>query len=103
MYQDRLHERKDVALPSSIRRSEDAPPGADCEILDLSVGGAKLKLATAIPAETAVHLGLGNIGEFAVTLAWSRPPLAGIYFKDGPEVMNDVIIAVALYGTCGKI
>ena len=68
-----------------------------CEIIDLSAGGAKLKISKAGALTGEIALKIGELGPYRADIVWSRLPHIGVKFLDSPEVMAEVVMAVALY------
>ncbi len=94
----RHHARKGVSL-TGILRAGAAPgaPCAGCEILDLSVGGARIALAAPMDVPNAVVLEIGQFGSYAAEVAWADYPAFGLRFEESPDKMAEMITAVALH------
>ncbi len=98
MVQDaRQFERKPTKLSGHIRSVEDRDIDLECEIVELSAGGARIKVSNAGGLTGPVSLTIGKLGAYPATVIWSRPPLMGLQFQETPDVMAEVIMAVALY------
>jgi len=66
----------------------------DCDVIDISIGGAKLDLPSgsgALAPGTAVELELEDEIAFAGRIAWWREGQAGIEFADAPELVAEVL------------
>lgn len=66
----------------------------DCDVVDISAGGAKLCLAdaeVALAPGTAVELVVDEEIAFAGRIAWARDSQAGIEFADAPELVAEVL------------
>lgn len=97
MSENRRHDRKAVALAGKLRvEGADAAP-SDCEIVDLSPGGAKIKTGLDLDKNAVVYLQIEQMGEFGADIAWCRRPLAGLTFHASSEAMTEIVMAVAMY------
>ncbi len=56
--------------------------GVDCQILDISVGGAKVRLSEPVEPETQIRLKIEHIGEFSGRVAWRNGTTLGIEFHE---------------------
>jgi hypothetical protein len=54
----------------------------DCEILNISVGGAKVRLAEPVETDSEVRVRIDRVGEFAGRVAWRDGTTLGIEFHD---------------------
>ena len=70
----------------------------ECQIADLSPGGAKIIVKPSIAVGTSVELKIGELGPYKADAVWQRAPQTGLSFSDPPKVMAEVLMAVALYG-----
>jgi PilZ domain len=85
----RRHKRKPVLW--SARVESYAGP-ADCIILDLSLGGAKIKTsATPVPAHQKVTLVIDRFGALRAEVVWSRMGHMGLRFTDSPDHIAHVV------------
>ena len=78
----RRFRRKPVILAAKL---ETARGVFDCVALDLSLGGARLRIAAAIEVHERVTLALTKYGRFASKIAWRNEEEAGLQFSDLPE------------------
>lgn len=97
MLENRRHDRTGVALAGKLRVEGSEAATYDCEIIDLSPGGAKIRTDFRLDKNAAVHLQIEQMGEFGADVAWYRHPLAGLTFHAPTEVMTEVVMAVAMY------
>jgi len=75
----RKHPRKDVFWVGQIT----TPAGIhECRVLNLSPGGAKVKLWTFVWASQAVTLTLDSVGIFTGVVAWRRNGCIGLAIKE---------------------
>ncbi len=56
--------------------------GVDCQVLDISVGGAKVRLSEPVEPETQIRLKIENVGEFSGRVAWRNGATLGIEFHE---------------------
>jgi hypothetical protein len=54
----------------------------DCEILNISVGGAKVRLAEPVETKSEVRVRIDRVGEFSGRVAWCKGTTLGIEFHD---------------------
>ena len=65
---------------------------SECIILDLSLGGAKIKTTHApIPAHQVVTLVIDRFGALRAEVAWSRMGHMGLRFIDAPDHVAHVV------------
>ncbi len=94
----RQHARKGVSLTGVLRAGAAlGAPCVGCEILDLSVGGARVTLTAPMDVPIAVVLEIGQFGSYAADVAWADYPVFGLRFKESPDRMVEMITAVALH------
>lgn len=93
----RHFDRKSTEFSGLVSSPTDPNIDLTCEIIDLSAGGAKLKINKAGTLAGEIALKIGDLGPYRAYVVWSRPPQMGGRFLDSPEVMADVVMAVALY------
>lgn len=80
----RRHKRKPVLW--SARIETDMGP-CDCILLDLSLGGAKLRTALQAKARERVMLVVDRFGAINAEVAWCRSGQMGLRFRDLPETV----------------
>lgn len=97
MSENRRHDRKSVALAGKLRVEGSEAAASDCEIVDLSPGGARIRTGLHLDKNAVVYLGIEQMGEFGADVAWCRRPLAGLTFHASSEAMTEVVMAVAMY------
>lgn len=85
----RRHKRKTVLWSARVE-SRQGP--SDCFILDLSLGGAKIKTAGApVPAHQVVTLVIDRFGALRAEVVWSRMGHMGLRFIDAPDHIAHVV------------
>lgn len=88
----REHSRKPVLWAGHI---ETPSAVIDCIALDLSLGGAKLRLGAPLPQDEAVTLVVERIGSFRARVMWQAQEggvrSAGIRFTDPPELITRML------------
>lgn len=85
--QDRSDERQrfprhQVIVGAKLRDSQGT---VDCDVLDLSAGGAKVRASVPFPAGAEVRLDIAELHCFHATVAWSQGDYLGLEFHDEPE------------------
>lgn len=67
----------------------------DCEIVDLSVSGAGLRLETTAPQRKPLLLAIGDYGEFPGEVVWQHKGRAGFAFAWPLSRVEDILAAHA--------
>lgn len=78
----RRFRRKSVILACTL---ETARATAQCVALDLSLGGARVRVQERLEPLDQVTLVLPKFGRFPAQVVWRNPPEAGLQFSDPPE------------------
>src|SRR5579863_3208424 len=76
--ENRRADRKKVHWRATLETSEGR---VDCQIVDISPGGSKIRLAHVLGVDTPVTLVIGDIGEFHGSVAWEESGFAGLKFS----------------------
>jgi PilZ domain len=84
----RHHKRKPVLWAARVE-TRDGP--CECIILDLSLGGAKLRGATDVAADQAVTLVIDRFGALKAKVVWSRQNYMGLRFTDSPDQIAHIL------------
>jgi len=85
----RRHKRKTVLWSARVE-SRQGP--SECFILDLSLGGAKIKTVGAlVPAHQIVTLVIDRFGALRAEVVWSRMGHMGLRFTDAPDHIAHVV------------
>jgi hypothetical protein len=87
--EQRKFKRKPVLYGARLETSTGA---YDCITLDLSLGGAKLRLSAVvdIPKQPVV-LVLDRFGVLQAEIAWQRPGLIGLRFTEEPDYVVGIL------------
>lgn len=86
--EQRKYKRKPVLYGGRL----ETPNGAyDCITLDLSLGGAKLRLAKEVELKQPVVLVLDRFGVLQAEIAWQRPGLVGLRFTEDPDYVAGIL------------
>ncbi len=91
----RQHARKNVLFRTRVSVSGVA---VDCEILDISTGGARVNAPMAFERNTEVVLAVDQLGNFGAIVARSNNNEHGLKFNDDPERIGEAIMLIATYG-----
>lgn len=97
----RTHARRDVLLAGRLRRGEAWLP---CEVVNLSAGGAKLRVDAAARGGAGLAPGqeltleLAPCGLLPGVVAWVRPGELGLRFTGDPARLAEALIGLAVYG-----
>ncbi|HUZ74791.1 MAG TPA: PilZ domain-containing protein [Stellaceae bacterium] len=84
----RRHKRKPVLWAARVE-TRDGP--CECIILDLSLGGAKLRGNTAVAAKQVVTLVIDRFGALRAEVVWSRLNYLGLRFVDTPDQIAHIL------------
>jgi hypothetical protein len=57
----------------------------DCIAFDVSLGGAKLRVKSAVPLKLAGRLNLDRFGSLRAFVVWQRGDAVGLRFREPPE------------------
>ncbi len=68
-----------------------------CEVCNLSLGGAMVRVGKPLPQGRALTLSMEPFGKLAATAVWNRDDTSGIKFTDSAEVVGEVLAAMAIY------
>ncbi len=79
----RRHPRSAVIWPAVVSTPEGE---RKCTVLNLSVGGARIKVDDLSRADVAVQLRIVGVGRFPSRIAWQRNDSVGLEFALAPEV-----------------
>lgn len=80
--QRRQHRRKRVMWAAKVEIDERS---LDCGAFDVSLGGAKLRVKTAVPLKRAARLILDRFGSLRAIAVWQRGEAVGLRFLEPPE------------------
>ena len=97
----RRFDRSDLQLQAKLSQGE---ASYACHIVNISAGGAKLRLASdiSLSEDVDVDLELDRLGSFPATTVWHTNQQLGIQFSLAPEAMAEVIMGLAMYSSCQK-
>jgi hypothetical protein len=84
----RRHKRKPVLWAARVETRAGA---ADCIILDLSLGGAKLRGVAPVIAKQEVMLVIDRFGAIRAEVVWARSGHMGLRFTDKPEQIAHIL------------
>ncbi|MSO93413.1 MAG: PilZ domain-containing protein [Rhodospirillales bacterium] len=68
-----------------------------CEVSDISLGGAMIRLASPLKQGAEVTLNMDPYGKVVGTAVWNREGLSGIKFTDSAELVGEILAAMASY------
>lgn len=91
----RAHARKDVLVPGRLLCGGE---WRDCAIINVSAGGARLRVSGAYCQGAALCLEIAACGRFEGVAAWSRADELGISFSGDPAENALALIGLATYG-----
>ena len=92
----RKYERKSVICDAQILMDDQV---IACEIKDISAGGASALAAEKLDdARQTVTLSIRPFGDFTCDVAWKNGKRLGLRFHNDPEMMAEIVLAMAVYG-----
>jgi len=90
----RKHSRNSVLFKAKILFENQS---IDCEILDISAGGARVRGERQLEHGLSVILNLDPFGEIPCEIAWQKGINLGIKFQGNPEEVAEIVLAMAVY------
>jgi hypothetical protein len=92
----RRHGRTDLQLQAMLIH---AGARLSCRIVNISAGGAKLRLdgEARLPDRVGLTLEIPPFGAFAATPVWQAGENLGIQFDGEPAAMAEVLMGLAVY------
>ena len=90
----RKFDRKDVLFAASLRVGDKTH---DCEIINISFGGAQLHLGRTLKSGKKAVLEIDPFGSFDTEIRWSADGEVGIKFNDDPAKVSELVMAIATY------
>jgi hypothetical protein len=84
----RQYKRKPVLWSARIEWSAGA---AECIIMDLSLGGAKLRGAAGVKAHDCVTLVIDRFGTIRAEIVWARMGYIGLRFTDSQDQISHIL------------
>ena len=73
------HPRHSALIPGKLVSGDEE---VDCEVLNVSVGGAKIRIAQPIETNSHVRVRILRVGEFTGRIAWRNGTTMGVEFQD---------------------
>ncbi len=90
----REFERKDVLFAARLYVGKDA---LDCEIVNISFGGAQVRAGKVLNNGDMVVLEIEPFGSFNMEVRWSDGKDTGLRFDDDPAKVAELVMAIATY------
>ncbi len=90
----RKFDRKDILFAASLQVGDKSH---DCEIVNISFGGAQLHLGRALKSGEKAVLEIEPFGSFDTEIRWSADGEVGIKFNDDPTRVAELVMAIATY------
>ncbi len=90
----REFERKDILFAANLVVGGNK---IDCEIINISFGGAQVRASRTLKPKTEVSLEIDPFGTFAMEVRWCRKPDAGLRFKEDSAKVAELVMAIATY------
>ena len=80
----RAMKRFKTCFLGTLHRAEDAEAEQLCVVMDLSAGGARVRLVEPMLPRRRLTLGLRDFGPFPARVVWHRADELGLKFEQGP-------------------
>ncbi len=90
----RQHERKDILFTARLLVGSESH---ECEIVNISHGGANIRVKRTLSAGDMVVLDIEPFGAFNMEVRWYDNGNAGVRFNDDPAKVGELILAIATY------
>jgi len=90
----RQHDRKDVLFAAHLTMGDTT---LDCEITNISFGGAQIRLRRTLTRGQVVVLDIDPFGKFEIEVRWFDNGEAGVKFKGDPTKVSELVMAIATY------
>jgi len=94
-FDHRSHARKTLLVAGRLLCEGDWQP---CEVVNVSVGGAKLRVFGIYCSGQELSLEIKACGQFPGVVAWVRGDEVGLTFTGDPGETAEALIALATYG-----
>lgn len=94
-HDQRAYERRTVLVAARIHDGEE---WHECRIVNISLGGAKLRTGRRIDPGATVLLDIERFGRFSGTVVWRHSEELGITFTHNPDEVADMVMGLAIYG-----
>lgn len=91
---NRQHDRKDVLFAARLTMGD---ANVDCEITNISFGGAQIRLRKTLTRGQTVVLDIDPFGKFEIEVRWFDNGEAGVKFKDDQAKVSELVMAIATY------
>ena len=86
------HPRHSTMCPGTLFSGDQS---VECQVLNISAGGAKIRLAEPVPTDALVRVRIERIGEFTARIAWRNGETIGVEFQDDlaevARIVEDVL------------
>ena len=66
--------------------------------MDISPGGARISIDARLALGAQVRLEIGKFGRYEAEIVWLGQRQFGLRFTGEPAQMNEVVLALAVYG-----
>jgi len=90
----REFERKDVLFSAKIGTEDEK---IDCDIINISFGGAQIRMPRTLKAGAKISLEIEPFGVFATEVRWCRKPDVGLKFNEDSSKVAELVMAIATY------
>lgn len=91
----RSYARKGITLDGIVTVGSD---DRACQLIDISSGGARLRLAGDYDKDQPVVLKIPDIGSFDATVRWVRNGTAGLHFAGDADEIGELLYDFLVYG-----
>jgi hypothetical protein len=90
----RTHERRNVLFAANLSIGDSK---VDCEIINISFGGAQVRVSRAMKAGDKITMEIDPFGTYNMEVRWCRKPDVGLKFDDDQTKVAELVMAIATY------
>ncbi len=90
----REFERKDVLFSAKLVVGDEK---IECHIVNISFGGAQVRVLRSLKARAEVTLEIAPFGVFCTEVRWCKKPDAGLKFNEDSSKVAELVMAIATY------
>lgn len=87
----RDHKRASVLFSGCLISGDQTASGL---LMDISAGGARIKLSTPLDSYSAVTLRMARSVDFHVEIAWVKENILGLRFRETPTKIASILAAI---------
>ena len=90
----RKHKRHMIHLGGRLRTGPSDQVARQCDILDVSANGARIRTDMPLAADSWVTLSLERLGKIHAQVVWRKGNLAGVQFAADPHYVARMLLGI---------